>query len=184
MLFTFLGFGAQGLPHLAPTLLSSKVDGLLHKHAIVPVSLDQERDGYFSTYFIVTTKDGGLRPILNLKFFNKSVARKRFKMETLHSIMTVMSPDQCLASLDLKDTYFFHVLIQSSHQNFLRFHLQGETYQFQSLPFGLSSAPWVFTKVLAPVIAYIRIFVHLDDILVGDTVLRRSGGTFRLLSKP
>ena len=69
-------------------------------------------------------------------------------METLHSIMTVVSPDQWLASLDLNDVYF-HVPIWSSHQNYFRFHWLGQTYQFQVLPFGMSLAPWVFTKVLA-----------------------------------
>ena len=91
-------------------------------------------------------------------------------METLHSIMTVVSPDQRLASLDLKDMYF-HVPILSVHQKFLRFHWQGQTYQFHALQFGLSSTPWVFTKELAPVVAFLRtqgipIFVYLDDILV------------------
>ena len=38
-------------------------------------------------------------------------------------------------------------------------------------PFSLSAAPWVFTKVLAPVMASLRkqgiqIFIYLDDILI------------------
>ena len=37
-------------------VLSSEVEGLLRKHAVVPVSLDQEREGYFSTFFIVPEK--------------------------------------------------------------------------------------------------------------------------------
>jgi hypothetical protein len=40
-----------------------------------------------------------------------------------------------------------------------------------SLPFGLSSAPWAFTKSLRPAIAHlrclgIRLVVYLDDILI------------------
>ena len=68
-------------------MLSGEVTGLLQKYAIVPVPLDQERDRFFSTYFIVPKKDGGLRPILNLKYFNKAVAKRRFNMETLHLII-------------------------------------------------------------------------------------------------
>ena len=82
----------------------------------------------------------------------------------------MVAPDQWIASLDLKNTYI-HVPIQSSHQKFLRFHWQGQTYQFQALPFGLSMAPWVFTKVLVLIIVYLRrqgiqIFVYMDDILM------------------
>ena len=54
--------------------------------------------------------------------------------------MTVVSPGQWMASLDLKDTYF-HVSIRVEHHRFLRFHWLGQTYPFQALPFGLSSAP-------------------------------------------
>ena len=95
-------------------------------------------------------------------------------METLHSIMTVVSPGQWMASLDLKDVYF-HVPIQAEHHKFLRFHWLGQTYQFQALPFSLSSAPQVSMKVLAPVMAWLRrqgiqIFAYLDDIpIVGFT---------------
>ena len=44
-------------------------------------------------------------------------------------------------------------------------------YQFTCLPFGLSCAPWAFTKVLKPVAAFLRIvgvrlIVYIDDILV------------------
>ena len=48
---------------------------------VIPISLDQEREGYFITYFIVPKKDGGPRPIFSLKFFNMSVVKMRFKME-------------------------------------------------------------------------------------------------------
>lgn len=44
-------------------------------------------------------------------------------------------------------------------------------YQFTCLPFGLSSAPWDFTKTLRPVVAKlrelgIRLVIYLDDMLV------------------
>ncbi len=69
-----------------------------------------------------------------------------------------------------KDAYF-HVAIAPCHRRFLRFHWQGQSYEFQVLPFGLTSAPRVFTKVLAPVIALLRkhgiqIYAYLDDILL------------------
>ena len=49
--------------------------------------------------------------------------------------------------------------------------LQGTTYEFNCLPFGLSSAPWVFTKTLKPVAALlrelgVRMVIYIDDILI------------------
>lgn len=54
---------------------------------------------------------------------------------------------------------------------FCTFFYAGNHFQFRCLPFGLSLAPWTFTKVLVTVIAYlqqrgIRIFHHLEDVLI------------------
>ena len=56
----------------------------------------------------------------------------------------------------------------------MRFHLQGQSYQFKALPFGLSTAPMVFTVVAKEVKLMalqrgIRIHQYLDDWLVRAT---------------
>ena len=56
-------------------------------------------------------------------------------------------------------------------RKYLRFTFQGETYQFNCLPFSLSPAPWVFTKALKPALALlrqmgIRFIAYIDDILI------------------
>ena len=62
-----------------------------------------------------------------------------------------------------------------AHCQYLRFHWLGQSYQFKTLPFGLSSAPRVFTKTLALLIAWLTIsgvhlYQYLDDILLlGDS---------------
>ena len=90
-------------------------------------------------YFLVPKKDGGHRPILNLKFFNLTVCKTSFKMETLHPIIAIMRPHQWMASMDLKDTYF-HVGVVAAHHQFLRFCWQGTSYPFGILLFGMSLA--------------------------------------------
>ena len=91
-----------------------------------------------------------------MKFFNFSVLKTSLKMETLKSIIAAMHPHQWLASMDLNDAYF-HVRVVSVHLQYLRFNWLGQSYQFEALPFGLSSAPWVFTKTLAPLIAWLQL---------------------------
>ena len=44
-------------------------------------------------------------------------------------------------------------------------------YQFNCLPFGLSCAPWVFTKITKAVAAVlremgVRIIIYIDDMLI------------------
>ena len=75
-----------------------------------------------------------------------------------------------MVKLDLKDAYLT-VGVHPESQKFLRFVWLGQTYQFLALPFGLNTAPRIFTKLLKPVVAYlrtrnIRLLIYLDDILI------------------
>ena len=60
--------------------------------------------------------------------------------------------------------------IHSQSRKYMRFHLQGRSYQFKALPFGLSTAPMEFTVVAKEVKLMerqkgIRIHQYLDDFL-------------------
>ena len=88
-------------------------------------------------------------------------------METLSTVLQTLSQGWWATSLDLKDAYL-HVPIHANHQMFLQFIYQNITYQFRCLPFGLSTAPRVFTritKVLAAALRrqHVRLYIYLDD---------------------
>ena len=73
-------------------------------------------------------------------------------------------------SIDFKDAYF-HLPVQNQSRKYLRFHVEGKTYQFKALPFGLSTAPLEFTVMTKEVKLMalqkgIRIHQYLDDWLV------------------
>ena len=75
-----------------------------------------------------------------------------------------------MVSLDLKDAYL-QVPVHPDSSKYLRFVAFGQVYQFKALCFGLSTAPQVFTRVMAPVSAFlhcagIRIRRYLDDWLI------------------
>ena len=66
---------------------------------------------------------------------------------------------------------YFTIPIHPSRREYLRFAWEEKTYEFNCLPFGLSSAPWVFTKTLKPATALlrgtgVRLIVYIDDMLV------------------
>ncbi|KAI8499790.1 Phosphatidylinositide phosphatase SAC2 [Branchiostoma belcheri] len=91
-------------------------------------------------------------------------------METLGVIKNLVRPGDFMAKLDLKDAYFT-IPVDADSRRFLTFQWQGRFYQFQCLPFGVATAPRVFTKVLKVPVAILRrrgfrLVVYLDDILV------------------
>ncbi|XP_033099816.1 E3 ubiquitin-protein ligase UBR4-like [Anneissia japonica] len=150
--------------------LFSGVNDLLLKGAVVEVFPTTEDKGFVSTLFLTEKSSGGWRPILNLRRLNQWIRPQKFHMDTLALILQGLMPGDWAATIDLKDAYF-HVPIFPEDRKWLRFRLDGRTYQFKVLPFGLSTAPRVFTRVvksLGPVFHArgIRIFMYLDDWLV------------------
>ncbi|CAJ0939098.1 unnamed protein product [Ranitomeya imitator] len=95
-------------------------------------------------------------------------------MESVSSAIKILFPDCFMAAIDLKDAYY-HVPIHRAYQNFLRVavFVQGQLkhYQYAALPFGLSIAPRIFTKLMSEVMSFLRsrdivIVPYLDDFLV------------------
>ena len=150
--------------------LSAEVTKMIDKHAITPVPKEQAAKGFQSQLFAVPKKDGGTRPIINLKRLNSFVQEVHFKMEGIHMLKDTLKPGDWMTKVDLKDAYFM-VPIALNQRRLLRFKWQGTTYQFNCLPFGLSSAPWVFTKTTRPVVTILRtmglrMIIYIDDILL------------------
>ncbi len=143
---------------------------LLAKDAIEPVPPAERRQGFYSPYFIVPKKRGGLRPILDLRVLNRALHKLPFKMQTRRRIIKCIQPQDWFAAIDLKDAYF-HVSILLRHRPFLRFAFEGWSWQYRVLPFGVSLSPRVFTKVVEGTLTplrelSVRILNYLDDWLI------------------
>ncbi|KAJ1135528.1 hypothetical protein NDU88_001967 [Pleurodeles waltl] len=143
---------------------------MLAKGAIELVPLQERGQGCYSRYFLIPKVDGRLRPILDLRILNLFLKQEKFKMLTLAQVLLMLNEGDWMVSVDLQDAYF-HVPIVKSHRKYLRFVVGSQHYQFAVLPFGLTSAPRVFTKVMAVVAAHLRkrevaVFPYLDDWLI------------------
>ena len=91
-------------------------------------------------------------------------------MEGLDHVKHLVKQNIWMAKLDLKDAYLT-VPIHAADQHFLQFIWKDRIFQFTCLAFGLASAPWAFTKLLKPVVSFLReqgikIVVYLDDFLI------------------
>ena len=141
---------------------------LLSKGAIEETQPDPQ--SFISQIFLVEKKDGGFRPIINLKRLNHHVRTEHFKMESLHLLPSLIQQEDWTVKLDLKNAYL-QVPIHLCQYHLLQYQWQRKTYQFKCLPIGLSAAPRVFTKMLKPVVGFlcqmgIRLIIYLDDILI------------------
>jgi len=147
-------------------VMDKEVSDLMAKGAIEYAS----GPGFTSPLFTIPKKTGELRPVLNLRALNQFLPSKHFKMETIQHVCQLINPGDYLTSIDLRDA-FLHVPMHQSSRKFLQFRWRDRLYQFKVLPFGLSLAPLVFTKVLRPLLQWarskgIRISAYLDDLII------------------
>ena len=101
--------------------------------------------------------NGKKRIILDLRYVNKFLHKMRIKYEDWKTTMPHFALGIYMFSFDLKSGYH-HIEIFEGHQIYLGFFLEAlysnsnrtKFHVFTVLPFGLSSAPHVFTKILKP----------------------------------
>ena len=144
------------------------VEEMLRKDAVERAPLPSH--GYYSNMFLVTKKNGEMRPIINLKSLNNAVEKGKFKVETQRAIRRALQQGDWVTSIDLKDAYF-HIPIKPAFRKFLRFTVGREVFQFKALPFGLTSAPREFTRVTSTLASIvhrkgINLHLYLDDWLL------------------
>ena len=87
--------------------------------------------------------------------------------------MNSVGKNFCFTSLDMSDAYF-SIPIEKNFKKYLKFFWKGTLYEFCALPFGISSAPRIFTKVVKVIFSQIRrfgisSFFYIDDSLYQDS---------------
>ena len=152
---------------------------LINKNVVEPVE-NQNSLGFYNWLFLVPKPNNRWRPVLDLSTLNTFLNTRSFKMEMPETTRTSLQAGEWVTSIDFK---YFHIPIHSQSRKYMRFHLQGQSYQFKALPFGLSTAPMEFTVVAKEVKLMalqrgIRIHQCLDDWLVRasthDTCLQQT----------
>jgi hypothetical protein len=123
--------------------------------------------GYFSRVFLVPKKSGGWRLVIDLSQLNQSLAPVTFTMDTLAQIKRVLKQGMWATSIDLSDAYH-HIPMRESSQVYLCFQVGRKRYMYLVLPFGLMSAPWLFTQVVKQLKGWaaknnLVLFQYLDD---------------------
>ena len=151
----------------APVLIPFIMDWL--KRGIL-LKLTKPRLVFFSRMFYVSKKNGKFRPIIDLSVLNRYIVTPSFKMETLQKILPLIFQVLWATSLDVTDA-FLSVPIHPDLQIYFVFVLDGIVYMFQKMPFGLTTAPWLFTRVMKPVKKFLRgkgvsLSSFLDDFLI------------------
>ena len=120
---------------------------------------------------VAVQSSGKLRLILDLRYINQYLCKDKIKFEDWNDALNYFQQGDFIFSFDLKSGYH-HIDIFQDHIKYLGFSwvVEGvlKYFSFTVLPFGLSTAPYIFTKCLRPLVKHWRnkgiyIVVYLDD---------------------
>ena len=124
----------------------------------------------------VAERNSKLRLVLDLRHVNQFVEIRKFKYEDLKTFSELFDRDDFFFTFDLTSGYH-HVDIHPEHKKYLGFHWvypDGKTkyFLFNVLPFGLSSACYIFTKLLRPFVKKwrsqgMKSIIFIDDGICG-----------------
>ena len=151
--------------------MEDAVENLVKNRCVLRVS---ERPHICSPLSVVSNSVGKLRLVLNLRYLNQYLHVLTFKYEDLRVAALLFDAEEYLFKFDLKSGYH-HVDIHPDYHTYLGFQwvTKGEAYYyvFTVLPFGLSTACYLFTKIMRPLIRYwrgrrLKAIVYLDDGIV------------------
>ena len=149
--------------------MSLEIESLHTKTAIAITT--PSADQFVSPIFDVPKKDTGKsRIILNLKILNTYIRQTSFKCEGLDTIIAMLCKNDYFVSIDLKDAYLMFSIFPDFWK-FLCFDWKGVRYFYKCMPFGLTSSPRIFTKVLKVVLTFLRsrglrVSAWFDDIVI------------------
>ncbi len=104
-----------------------------------------------------------------MKYVNEHLAKRVFKFEGLSDLSDMAEKGDWSVAYDLPSGYY-HVSLHPDSRKYVGFKWKGIYYQYNCLPFGLSTAPWVFSMVIRELVMYwrakgINILPYLDDLL-------------------
>ena len=149
----------------ASTFLRDEIKRLLRKKYIIP-----SKSEFISPLSCVPKKSGGYRLIINLRHLNDHCKKLSHKIEDIKCVTSIVKPNDLFTSIDLCDS-FYHFRIHKDFQKYLSFKFEGQCFSYCVLPFGFSLSPYFHTKILRPVVAYlrslnIRLNLYVDDFLI------------------
>ena len=114
-------------------------------------------------------KGAGWRPIADLRPLNQYVHPPRFVFQSLQESLRLIRQGFYFTKIDIKDAYL-HMVIAPHQRRWLAFKWQGRSYRWRTLPFGLSAAPQMFSRLMAAALAHfdvaLQICAYLDDLLL------------------
>lgn len=162
-----------------PEFVVSEINSLLRKRVISEVN---KKPHIVNPLTVAYSRTGKPRLVLDCRHINPCLHLFKVKFEDIKVAECLFDVNSYIFTFDLKSAYH-HIDIFSEHTTYLGFSwlCDGITkyYVYNSLPFGISTAGHIFTKMLKIPLKYWRslgfkVIMFLDDGIGGDVLLEKA----------
>ena len=155
------------LPIQDEKIIQNKVQELLKNDIIRRAS-----SPYNSPVFLVKQQGKGrddYRMVIDYRKINELVIQSRYKIPQIEDLLVKLKENSLFTTLDIKNA-FNSLRIDQDSQSILAFSTNNASYVFNTLIFGLSSGPSIYSNLLHEILhEYVdknEIIIFIDDILV------------------
>ncbi len=125
-------------------------------------------------FFLVTKKDGSLRPCIDYRGLNNITVKNTYPLPLMFSAFERLQGASVFTKLDLRNAYHL-VRIREGDEWKTMFNTPRGHFEYLVMPFGLSNSPAVFQALVNDVLRDMVdqfIYVYLDDILIFSSSLQ------------
>ena len=118
----------------------------------------------------VPKKNNKHRLVIDCRHINSSMVKPSFSQEGITVVSQLIQEEDILMTIDVKDG-FHHIPLHQESQSYVGIYWKGKFYAWCVLCFGIAVAPYLFHKVVRPVVEYlrqeqVRLAPFIDDFLL------------------
>jgi len=152
------------IPHAKQQKLDKVIENMLSEGIIT-----RSKSSFNSPLIIVEKADGEIRPCIDFRALNQVTIPVTFPIPRISDLLSTLGKTKIITSLDLASAYH-QCEIKEEDREKTAFTVRQTRYEFARVPFGLTSAPGYFSRVINQVLFEILgpncCLAYLDDILV------------------
>ncbi|GFV87087.1 retrovirus-related Pol polyprotein from transposon 412 [Trichonephila clavipes] len=141
-----------------------QIDEWLEQRIIRPSS-----SKYGSPIVLVKKKDGTTRLCVDDRKLNRKLVKDRFPLPLIEDVLDKLQEAKVYTTLDLKNG-FFHVDVNEDCKHLTSFVVPDEEFEFNKVPFGLSTSPSVFQRYVSSIFGELMrkgvVIIYVDDLII------------------
>ncbi|GIX76875.1 retrovirus-related Pol polyprotein from transposon 297 [Caerostris darwini] len=124
---------------------------------------------YASPIVLVKKKDNTTRLCVDYRKVNRKLVKDRFPLPLIDDVLDKLQDAKVYTTLHLKNG-FFHVAVDEESRKFTSFVVPDGQYEFNKVPFGLSTSPSVFQRYVYSIFKHLMnkgiVITYMDDLII------------------